>query len=70
MSYRVTFYLPFPSSTITRHTYHNLTLTRAKTLAVRQHRKHRQHGPVMILDDVGEVVANDVMIELLAKRSQ
>ena len=67
MSYRVTFYLPYPAHTVTRHTYHNLPLQRARTLAAQQHRQYRQYGPVMILDDTGGVVANDEAVKFLAK---
>lgn len=67
MTFRVTFYLPYPPGTVTRHTHHNLTLSRARTLAVREFTRHRKHGPVMILDDVGGVWAGEHMVRLLAE---
>ncbi len=67
MSHKVTYYLPFPKGTITRYVIYSLSLRRARTIAVREYRKHRKHGPVLILDDGGEVVATDGMIRLLAE---
>lgn len=67
MSYQVTFYLPYPAHVITRHTYHNLSLARARSLAVQQRRRYTEYGPVMILDDLGGVVANDQAVKLLMK---
>lgn len=67
MIYRVTYYLPYPPGTITRHTHHSLSLRRAKTLAVREFNKHRKWGPVKILDDKGEVWATDEKILALTE---
>ncbi len=67
MSHRVTYYLPFPKGTVTRHVTYALSLRRARTIAVREYRKHRKHGPVMILDDDNEIVATDGMVRLLAE---
>ena len=67
MSHKVVYYLPSPKDTITRYVIYSLTLRRAHTLAVRQYRNHRQHGPVSILDEYGEVVTTDGAIRLLAE---
>jgi len=67
MTFQVTFYLPYPPGTITRHTHPNLSLRRARTLAVREYRAHRKHGPVTILDDVGELWATDNTVRLLVE---
>jgi len=67
VSHRVTYYLPFPKGTVTRHVTYALSLRRARTIAVREYRKHRKHGPVLILDDDNEVVATDGMVRLLAE---
>ena len=67
MSHKVVYYLPFPKGTVTRHVTYALSLRRARTIAVREYRKHRKHGPVSILNDVGEVVATDGMVRLLAE---
>ena len=67
MSHRVTYYLPFPKGTVTRHVTYALSLRRARTIAVREYRKHRKHGPVMILDDDNEIVATDGMVRLLTE---
>lgn len=67
MSHKVVYYLPFPKGTVTRYVIYALSLGRARTIAVREYRKHRNHGPVMILDDGGEVVATDGMVRLLAE---
>lgn len=66
MSLQVTYYLPFPKGTVTRYVTYALSLRRARTIAAREYRKHREHGPVLILDDYGEVVATDGMVRLLA----
>lgn len=67
MSHKVAYYLPFPKGTVTRYVVYALSLRRARAIAVREYRKHRKHGPVMILDDVGEIVATDGMVRLLAE---
>lgn len=67
MSHKVTYYLPFPKGTVTRHVVYALSLRRARTIAVREYRKHRKHGPVLILDDDNGVVATDGMIRLLTE---
>ncbi len=67
MSHKVTYYLPMPKGTVTRYILYALSLRRARTLAVREYRTHREHGPVMILNDDNEVVATDGMVRLLAE---
>ena len=67
MTYRVTFYLPYPASTVTRYTHTITNLANARALAERVYRSHRKHGPVTILNDVGEVVISDFMVEDLVK---
>ncbi len=62
MTYRVTFYLPFPPSTVTRYTHTTTNLADARALAARLYTAHRKHGPVTILNDVGEVVVTDFMV--------
>ncbi len=63
MTYRVTFYLPYPKSTVTRYTHTTTTLEQARALAGRVYLAHHKHGPVTILNDVGEVVESDFMVE-------
>ncbi len=63
MTYRVTFYLPYPASTVTRYTHTTTTLEEARALAGRVYLAHRKHGPVTILNDVGEVVVTDFMVQ-------
>ena len=67
MTYRVTFYLPYPASTVTRYTHTTHNLADARALAERVYLSHRQHGPVTILNDVGEVVLTEYMIEELVE---
>ncbi len=67
MSHKVVYYLPSPKDTITRYVIYSLTLRRARTLAIRQYRNYRQHGPVSILNDRGGVVATDGAIRLLVE---
>ena len=67
MSHKVAYYLPFPKGTVTRYILYALSLRRARTIAAREYRKHRKHGPVLILDDDNEVVATDEMVRLLAE---
>lgn len=67
MSHRVTYYLLSPKHTVTRYVVHNLSLRRARTIAVRKYLNHRENGPVSILDDGGGVVATDGMVRLLAE---
>lgn len=67
MSHKVTYYLPMPKGTVTRHVLYALSLRRARTLAVREYQKHRKHGPVLILDHDNEVIATDGMVRLLAE---
>jgi len=67
VSHKVAYYLPFPKGTVTRYILYALSLRHARTLAVREYRKHREHGPVMILDDDDEIVATDGMVRLLAE---
>ncbi len=65
MIYRVTFYLPYPPSTVTRHTHTTTNLADARDLAARLYIAHRKHGPVTILNDMGDVVMTGYMIEEL-----
>ena len=67
MTYRVTFYLPFPPSTVTRYTHTTTSLEQARVLAARVYLAHHQHGPVTILNDVGDVVLTGYMIEELTE---
>lgn len=67
MTFRVTFYLPYPPSTVTRYTHTTTTLEQARVLAERVYLAHRKHGPVTILNDVGEVVVSDFMVQDLAE---
>ncbi len=64
MSHKVVYYLPSPKGTVTRYVLYSLSPRRAHTIAIRQYRKYRQHGPVSILDERGEVVATDGAIRL------
>ena len=67
MTYRVTLYLPFPPSTVTRYTHTRTNLADARVLAERLYLAHRKHGPVTILNDVGDVVVSDYMVQELTE---
>jgi len=67
MTYRVTFYLSYPKSTVTRYTHTVATLEQARALAGRVYLAHREHGPVTILNDVGDVMESDFMVQELTE---